>query len=374
MKTNDTKNKKKLLQDQVLKLLQSKNTNPQGESNADIVRLEKKFDAVLKLMNERMATQLLTKIEKHVMVDNLDKALNEVTKAIEKHKTIIPKSIEVVQNERPKWYKDPLPHPKSIKVDNTVEVKGSVKSDIDWGAFGSVINIAFQGLFEFLNKYAQKTFRIMPAKEHYTTPQMVVITDPKTGRPMSLKDIGANNGNTFVQVSGGKGSSNGTGGGSTDVSALNKETTQLLVKTQIEAVNTELDEHTTQLSGINAELNTQSSLLSSIYDAVNNSQPRNVTKFTVDVTSDQQLISPSGGSRLRIYAIRFTCGGDAELVTFAGSGQPFEQYGNVKSGGMYGQNMIAFHYDLEVDEPLTINVQNLTSGRIYVNVDYEEIA
>ena len=75
MKTNDTKNKKKLLQDQVLKLLQSKNTNPQGESNADIVRLEKKFDAVLKLMNERMATQLLTKIEKHVMVDNLDKAL-----------------------------------------------------------------------------------------------------------------------------------------------------------------------------------------------------------------------------------------------------------------------------------------------------------
>ncbi len=326
MKTNDTKNKKKLLQDQVLKLLQSKNTNPQGESNADIVRLEKKFDAVLKLMNERMATQLLTKIEKHVMVDNLDKALAEVTKAIEKHKTIIPKSIEVVQNERPKWYKDPLPHPKSIKVDNTVEVKGRVKSDIDWGAFGSVINIAFQGLFEFLNKYAQKTFRIMPAKEHYTTPQMVVITDPKTGRPMSLKDIGANNGNTFVQVSGGKG------------------------------------------------LNTQSSLLASIYDAVNNSQPRNVSKFTDSFGSDGTLITPSGGNRLRIYSIRFTCGGDADRVAFKKGYTEFEQYANVKAGGMYGQNMIAFHYDLEVDQPLSIVIENIVNGSIYVNVDYEEVA
>lgn len=214
MKTNETKSKKKLLQDQVIKLLQSKNTTPQGESNADIVRLEKKFDAVLKLMNERMATQLLTKIEKHVMVDNLDKALGEVTKAIEQHKTIIPKSIEVVQNERPKWYKDPLPHPKSIKVDNTVEVKGHVKSDIDWGAFGSVLNIAFQGLFEFLNKYAQKTFRIMPAKEHYTTPQMIVIVDPKTGRPVSLQDIGGGNGNTIVQMSSPRAPSSGLSLGS----------------------------------------------------------------------------------------------------------------------------------------------------------------
>lgn len=352
MKTNETKTKKQLLQDQVIKLLKDKKQKSQGESNADFVRLEKKFDLVLRSINEKMATQLLTKIEKHVTVDNLDKALAEVSKAIEKHKTVIPKSIEVVQTQRPKWYKDPTPAPKSIEVSNTVEVKGNVKSDIDWSAFGGVLNIAFQGLFEFLNKYAQKVFRVMPAKEHYTTPQMVVIVDSKTGRPISLKDIGANNGNTFVQVSGNRGGSSGSGG-STDVSTLNKEVTQLLIK---------------------AEAQSQTSLLSSIYDAVNASQPRNVSKFTGSFSSDSTLITPSSGKRLRIYALRFTCGDNADLVTFLRSNTPFEQYGNVKAGGMYGQNMIQFHYDLDVDEPLSIGITNLASSSIYVNVDYEEVA
>lgn len=352
MKTNETKTKKQLLQDQVIKLLKDKKQKSQGESNADFVRLEKKFDLVLRSINEKMATQLLTKIEKHVTVDNLDKALAEVSKAIEKHKTVMPKSIEVVQTQRPKWYKDPTPAPKSIEVSNTVEVKGNVKSDIDWSAFGGVLNIAFQGLFEFLNKYAQKVFRVMPAKEHYTTPQMVVIVDSKTGRPISLKDIGANNGNTFVQVSGNRGGSSGSGG-STDVSSLNKEVTQLLIK---------------------AEAQSQTSLLSSIYDAVNASQPRNVSKFTGDFSGDAEIITPTSGMRLRIYAIRFTCGDNADLVTFLRSNTPFEQYGNVKAGGMYGQNMIQFHYDLDVDEPLSIGITNLASSSIYVNVDYEEVA
>ena len=352
MKTNETKTKKQLLQDQVIKLLKDKKQKSQGESNADFVRLEKKFDLVLRSINEKMATQLLTKIEKHVTVDNLDKALAEVSKAIEKHKTVMPKSIEVVQTQRPKWYKDPTPAPKSIEVSNTVEVKGNVKSDIDWSAFGGVINIAFQGLFEFLNKYAQKVFRVMPAKEHYTTPQMVVIVDSKTGRPISLKDIGANNGNTFVQVSGNRGGSSGGSGGATDVSSLNKEVTQLLIK---------------------AEAQSQTSLLSSIYDAVNASQPRNVSKFTGSFSSDSTLITPSSGKRLRIYALRFTCVGNADIVSFNKSGIPFEQYANVKAGGMYGQNMIAFHYDLEIDEPLDLALTNATDN-IIINVDYEEVA
>ena len=107
---------------------------------------------------------------------------------------------------------------------------------------------------------------------------------------------------------------------------------------------------------IKAEAQSQTSLLSSIYDAVNASQPRNVSKFTGDFSGDAEIIKPTSGMRLRIYAIRFTCGDNADLVTFLRSNTPFEQYGNVKAGGMYGQNMIQFHYDLDVDETLSIGI------------------
>lgn len=318
MKKNiEQKTKKQLLQEQVIKLLKDKKNKTHGESNADLVRLEKKFDAVLRVFSEKMSTQLLTKIEKHVTVDNLDKALAEISKAIEKHKA--PSKVEVVQTERPKWYKDPIAPKDSVKVANVVEVKGTVKAETDasyWVAFGSVLSVAFQGLFDFLGKYAQKTFKVMPAKEHYTTPQLVVLSDPKTGNPVSLKDLFSGHGPAVIQMTGGNRSSQSSTSGSTG---------------------------------------------------------KAISRFSGAVSATGTLITPASGKKIRVYGLRFTIDGNADAIAFT-LGSEIEKYRTVKAGGMYGTNLTPNYVEGSTDQPLTITVTNLVSGSVQVIADYEVVA
>jgi hypothetical protein len=151
---------------------------------------------------------------------------------------------------------------------NVVEVKGTVKAETDaayWTSFGSVLGVAFQGLFEFLNKYSQKVFRIMPAKEHYTTPQLVVLADSKTGRPVSLKDLFSNDHQTVVQVAGSRGgSSSSTSGG-----AL--EATQLLLLAKLEEIKESTDNIEIDAESVNLNTDQLEALLSDTITAIGDS-------------------------------------------------------------------------------------------------------
>lgn len=164
----------------------------QNNATTDVSELQKDLKTILRTLSERTATQLLTKIEKNVTVDNLEGALNAVVKAIEKNKTVIPKSIEVIQKQKPEWYKDPV---------EKMEVEGNVKADIDWSTFSGIIGAAFGGLFSFLTQLQKKTSVVMPADQHYTTPQTFVLVDPNNGfRPFDLKKLsqsGSNVSQTF---------------------------------------------------------------------------------------------------------------------------------------------------------------------------------
>jgi len=137
-----------------------------------------------------------------------------------------PKSMEVVQSKRPDWYKDPIKpekFPKSIEVskgkfeltnekvsvEGDVRVEGSVSipdgvkviepvsTIIDWTPVASIITVAVESVGMLLGKLAKGVFRVMPAKEHYLTPQLVVLAD-KSGRPVSLKDLFTNHNNVQV--------------------------------------------------------------------------------------------------------------------------------------------------------------------------------
>lgn len=188
------------------------------KGKVDLVKLKKQLVTAISANNEKKTIKLLGEIEKHVSNKDLVNIMNEVKTAIEKNKVVFPKFIEVLQTAKPKWYKEPatevgIKGPVEAKISDVVEIKGTVKTEQDagyWTAFGAVLGVAMSGLFEFLNKFGQKVFRVMPAKEHYTTPQLVVLADPKTGRPVHLKDIGGDNQVTVVTPGGGRGSSTGS--------------------------------------------------------------------------------------------------------------------------------------------------------------------
>lgn len=185
------------------------------KGKVDLVKLKKQLITAISANNEKKTIKLLGDIEKHVSNKDLVNIMKEVKDAIEKNKVVFPKFIEVLQSAKPKWYKDPatevgIKGPVEAKIKDVVEIKGTVKTEQDagyWTAFGAVLGVAMSGLFEFLNKFGQKVFRVMPAKEHYTTPQLMVLADPKTGRPVSLKDIGQGNNVTVVNPGGGRGGS-----------------------------------------------------------------------------------------------------------------------------------------------------------------------
>lgn len=105
----------------------------------------------------------------------------------------------------PEWYQPPVKEMVveakdifPVVVENPVEeveIKGTAKVEVvnlpkQDGNILEVVQIFFAELARLLAGLFKKTFRVMPDKEHYTTPQYVMIYDPKKGRPVSVDEFG----------------------------------------------------------------------------------------------------------------------------------------------------------------------------------------
>ena len=442
------------------------------KSGVDMEVVKKQLITAIKQHNEKRTITLLEKIASHSDHKDIVAIMTQVEKAITKNKVAFPKAFEVVQTMKPKWYV--APH-EEVSIKNTVKVEGSVKTEVDagyWTAFGAVLGVAMSGLFEYLNKFAQKTFRVMPAKEHYTTPQMVVIADPKTGRPVSLKDIGQGGGQTIVQVTGGKSSSSGGGTGvdpvglkntgGTPVNPATQDTLELLlaqlelieantdnleitadtinlntdqleaeitetntrigevsatptantVQDRLKSIKTVLDSiltATDSLEANTADIATQTTL-ASVLTAVDgleallttlNGQtdnveatlttiagyldtvetklqslidqgPSQILKMTIDLTGSGDILTPTAGQKLRIYAIKFSMSADMTSASFNfGASAAFEKYLNPKGGGLYGSNITPNYIEGGTDEKLKLTL--VGTGTVTINVDYKSV-
>jgi len=205
--------KTKELQDAVIAKVKQRLDAAKSGQKVDLVKLKKQLIASITANNEKKTIKLLGDIQKSVSNKDLVTVMKEVKASVEANKFTFPKYIEIIQTARPKWYKDPVETVKingPVELKNAVKIEGTVKTEADagtWTALAAVLGVVMEGLFSFLNKFSQKVFRVMPSKEHYTTPQLVVLADSKTGRPVDLKDIGSGNNVTVVTPGGGRGSS-----------------------------------------------------------------------------------------------------------------------------------------------------------------------
>jgi hypothetical protein len=163
-----------------------------SKGKADFALLDKKFDRIMEVLVERMATQTINKVSHEVMVTNLKEVLAEVMgKGFNvNNQKEFPKSIEVVQTKKPSWYEAPSKEV-AIKAMPAVKIEGVVQVKEDIAPLASLLTDFFKGLVDFFGKMAKGVFRVKLEKDHYLTPQMMILVDPHNGfKPVNMKDIG----------------------------------------------------------------------------------------------------------------------------------------------------------------------------------------
>lgn len=471
--------KTKELQNAVIAKVKQRLDAAKSGHKVDLVKLKKQLIASITANNEKKTIKLLGDIQKNVSNKDLVTVMKEVKAAVEANKFTFPKYIEIIQTARPKWYKDPAEEVKitgPIEVKNAVKIEGTVKTEADagtWTALAAVLGVVMEGLFSYLNKFSQKVFRVMPSKEHYTTPQLVVLADPKTGRPVSLKDIGQGNGQTIVQVTGGKSSSGSSTGGVDPVGlkntsgtpvnpatqdtlalvlaqleqieantdnleitaetinlntdqleakidetnarigevgvtptantvqdrlksiktvldsilaandSLEANTTGLATQATLASVLTAVDGIETLLTTLNGQTDNVESTLTTIagyLDTVEtklqsliDAGPSQILKATIDLTASGDVLAPTSGQRLRVYAIKFSLSADMSSASFNfGANAAFEKYLNPKGGGLYGSNVAPNYIQGGVDEKLKLILSG--TGTVTINIDYKIVS
>lgn len=167
-------------------------------SNADIKTLDKKFDKVLKALSEKLTTQIITRVAPDIEVVNLEKEISRVVEELknsnETFKQIIKTNQEVSEL------------PRMVEIKNFKEFKQDNSSIV------TALSSFFSGMVEFFTKLARtNTYKVMPDEKCFTTPQMVIVVDPRTMKPVSPKDFGGEPAN--IHVSTGSASGGGSGGG-----------------------------------------------------------------------------------------------------------------------------------------------------------------
>ena len=200
-----TPNLSKTNKKELLRLL-GERLKDKGATKAELNAVNRRFDDLMVALKERLNTQLLTKIDHNVIVDNLEDIVKGLTKSglsITNFKDIqfppFPKKIEADIVSKPKWYKEPS---------DTVGVKGVVKvQSEDTTTMLGFFTGALQTLITFLGKLQQKTFLTVKPDSEYMKPQAVVIFDPLRREVVDIKELLASNkgagGPVNVSVSGG---------------------------------------------------------------------------------------------------------------------------------------------------------------------------
>lgn len=98
-----------------------------------------------------------------------------------------------------------------------------------------------------------------------------------------------------------------------------------------------------------------------------------VTKFTTSLAASGNVLTPSSGKKIRVYASRFSLTADATSVSFrfTAGGTDHEKYLSPKTGGLYGANNHPNYVEGGVNEVLYCVISGTTT--VQINIDYLEV-
>ncbi len=98
-----------------------------------------------------------------------------------------------------------------------------------------------------------------------------------------------------------------------------------------------------------------------------------VTKLSTSLASSGNVLTPSSGKKIRVYANRFSLTADATSVSFrfTSGGTDHEKYVSPKTGGLYGANNHPNYIEGGVDEVLYCVISGTTT--VQINIDYLEV-
>lgn len=98
-----------------------------------------------------------------------------------------------------------------------------------------------------------------------------------------------------------------------------------------------------------------------------------VSKVTTSLAASGNVKVPTGGTKLRVYATRFSLTADATAVSFSftSGGTIYETFKAPKTGGLYGSNNHPNYVEGGIDEALYCTITGTTT--VQINVDYLEV-
>lgn len=98
-----------------------------------------------------------------------------------------------------------------------------------------------------------------------------------------------------------------------------------------------------------------------------------VVKLTTSLSGSGNIITPTSGKRIRVYAARFSLTADASSVSFrfTSDGADYEKYLSPKTGGLYGSNNHPNFVEGGVNEALYCVISGTTT--VQINIDYLEV-
>lgn len=98
-----------------------------------------------------------------------------------------------------------------------------------------------------------------------------------------------------------------------------------------------------------------------------------VEKLSINLSSSGNVLTPTSGKKIRVYASRFSLTADATSVSFrfTAGGTDHEKYISPKTGGLYGANNHPNYVEGGIDEVLYCVINGTTT--VQINIDYLEI-
>ena len=133
-------------------------------------------------------------------------------------------------------------------------------------------------------------------------------------------------------------------------------------------LNGQTDNVEATLTTIAGYLDTVETKLQSLIDQ----GPSQILKMTIDLTGSGDILTPTAGQKLRIYAIKFSMSADMTSASFNfGASAAFEKYLNPKGGGLYGSNITPNYIEGGTDEKLKLTL--VGTGTVTINVDYKSV-
>lgn len=171
--------------------------------------LSKKFDAVLSSLSKKWDSQIIKNINlpENLVIKGNEEHQAEVKSLLERLGTALEAKklpdIFDVKMKKPDWYVAPKD---AVAIKNEVVVKRNLIERKEDQSIMSAMAVSFmEALATFFTKLSKGTFKVVLGKEHFLTPQMVILVD-RLGKPINMKDIGIGTFNQTVNQSSSGGS------------------------------------------------------------------------------------------------------------------------------------------------------------------------